>query len=483
MPAFDDPRSGSAKSSRRPGLFVALACSWCVLVLALVVALRPEPVKAIRSLADAPTPTPLPGTGSILGTNWEDSNGNGLADPGEPPLAGVGITAENQETRIKTTAISGADGKYLIAGLTPGLYAITAAPPVVYVLTTQGSYEISLDAGLVFTLNFGAKQPPTPTPLPTSPPLLDTSNAEKLVCGGVYSGGTQAMANNVSHYGCKPWWDESGKEVAYRLELNSTQPVTVTLLNSTADIDLFLLRNADPDSCVAGGDSFVSYNAAPGVYFLSVDGYQGNQGNYAFRVDCPAEVQATPTPTFTPSSTPTATQTSAPTPILTPSPGLPVKKVYLPLVFRQTSGSGSIPVTFTLQNGLDGYAGTTDTTLNSGEPTTAYGNADELEIWYPRQSLGTQKAPVLRFDLSLLPAAADVQNATLRLYVARAREYDIRAEVLGLLRPWDEATASWQLAATGQPWAQPGDIRGGPRSRELGQQPTTAHRRVSLVRV
>ena len=455
MPAFDDPRSGSAKSSRKRALFCTLACSWCVLVLALVVALRPEPVDAIRSLADPPTPTPLPGTGSVLGTNWDDKNGNGLADPGEPPLASVLVTAENKGTGSKTTTTSGADGKYLIAGLTPGLYAITATPPGAYVLTTPASHEITLGADLVYTFNFGAQQPPTPTPSPTSPPLLDTSNAENLVCGGVYSGGTEAMANNVSHYGCKPWWDESGKEVAYRLQLNSSQPVTVTLLNATADLDLFLLRNAYPDSCVAWGDSFVSYSAEPGAYFLSIDGYQGAQGNYTFRVDCTAEVQSTPTPTFTPSATPTATQTGTPTPTLSPSPGLPVKGVYLPLVIRQASGS--IPVTFTLQDGLDGYGGTTDTTLNSSEPTMPQGDDEILALFYSRKDqASTQKGPVLRFDLALLPPAAVVQNARLRLYAASTPLYDVRAQVQGLLRPWDEASATWQLATANQHWAQPG---------------------------
>ena len=68
-----------------------------------------------------------------------------------------------------------------------------------------------------------SQDPPTPTSSPTPPPLLDTSNATNLVCGGVYSGATQTLTNNVSLYGCKPWWDESGKEAVYRLQLNASQ--------------------------------------------------------------------------------------------------------------------------------------------------------------------------------------------------------------------------------------------------------------------
>ncbi len=294
---------------------------------------------------------------------------------------------------------------------------------------------------------------PTPTFTPTPSGLLDISRAEELVCGGVYSGNTEAFVNNVSSYGCKPWWDESGKEAVYQLRLSASQPVSVTFLSSSPDLDLFLLRDASPDSCVAAGDNYLSYDAASGTYYLSVDGYQGAQGSYRFRVQCPLEVQATQTPTFTPSPTPTATQPGTPTPTSTAAP---LTRVYLPLVLRSISGSWSIPVTFTLQDGQDGYAGTTDTTLNSLSPTTTYGTVQELEIAYAQMASGTQKAPVLRFDLGMLPAAARVEGATLRLYAARARQYDIRADVQGLSRSWDEDTADWLLAAADKPWALPG---------------------------
>ncbi len=387
---------------------------------------------------------------------WDDRDGDGTLDAGEPGLPGVTVTARNLDNDTTASVVTGPDGRYRIVGLAPAFYRVSPAPPAGYVLTTKASFDVGMAAGVVFTFNFGTWQPPTPTPSPTPPPLLDTSNAQDLVCGGVYSGNTAAFANNVSRYACKPWWDESGREAVYRLQLSAGQPVTVTLLNASADLDVFLLRYAFPDSCAAGGDNYLTHNAEAGAYYLSVDGYQGAQGSYQFRVDCPAEVQATETPTLTPSPTPTATQTGTPTPTSTPGPTGQAQRVYLPLVVRKTSDPGSIPVTFTLQDGLNGYAGTTDTTLNSWYPAQTFGSADELELWYARKDISTQKAPVVRFDLSLLPSAATVQKATLRLYAARAQEYDIRTEVQGLLRPWDETTATWVLAATGQPWAQPG---------------------------
>lgn len=296
----------------------------------------------------------------------------------------------------------------------------------------------------------------TSTPTATPEPILDISNAQRLVCGGVYTGDTFSAVNNVSAYGCRPYWDESGPEVVYRLELESSQPVTVTLLNASADLDLFLLRFAYPNSCLTAGDNYLPYGGQPGVYFLSVDGYKGAAGSYAFRVDCPLDPQATATPTFTPSPTPTATATGIPTATATGSPPPVQQRVYLPLVLRPAPGVTGPTITLTLQDGLNSYAGTTDTTLDSWEPQVAQGDDNRLRLFYSKPKLTTQMAPVVRFDLSLLPTSAQVQAATLRLYVPSTPQYDIRARVAGLLRGWDEATATWELAAAGQPWSTPG---------------------------
>lgn len=295
------------------------------------------------------------------------------------------------------------------------------------------------------------------TPTATPPPLLDTSNAERVYCGGVYSGSTEIGANNVSRYDCRPWWDESGKEVVYRLELDTSQPVTVTLLTSTADVDLFLLRYAYPDSCLAAGDTYLGYAARPGTHFLAVDGYRGAAGSYTLRIDCPTGPNATPTPTLTPSPTPTATPRGTATPTATSSPTEPPIPVYLPLVLQATVSTPGFPVTLTLQDGLNGYAGTTDTTLSYWARTENYGADNRLLLFYSRsQDPSTQKAPVLRFDLDLLPAGAQIKAATLRLYAPLAPSRDLRARVQGLLRPWDELSATWDAAATGQAWGVPG---------------------------
>lgn len=441
-------------------LLLSAALLACLLML-LSISLPPGTVIAMREPAPLPadepwTPTPLPGTGSLVGRGWVDSDGDGVLDPGELPLAGVTVMTTNSDTGAASSATSGVDGTYRIVGLAPALYRVVAAPPTGYELTTSSVYDVLAASGATLVLDFGARVPPTLTPSPTPPPVLDVDGAETLTCGGIYAGDTQTGKNNVSSYACRSWWDESGKEKVYRLELSARQPVTVTLLNASTDLDLFLLRYALPESCVAAGDNYVTYAAESGPYFLSIDGYRGTSGSYVFRVDCPTDTQATATPTFTPSATPTPTPTGKPAPTLTATPMQEPRLLFLPMVLAPSS-EPPLPVTFVLQDGLNGYVGTTDTTLNSWDPANPYGSSKVLSIFYARPpQISSQMETALRFDLSLLPRNATVEKALLRLYVPATPLYDIRAQVAGLLRPWEEQTATWEEASPNQPWAIPG---------------------------
>ena len=70
----------------------------------------------------------------------------------------------------------------------------------------------------------------------------------------------------------------------------------------------------------------------------------------------------------------------------------------------------------------------------------------------------THMAPVLRFDVTSIPAQAQLTSARLELYLAESgsANSDMRAEVYRLLRGWNETTATWNRPATGQTWAQAG---------------------------
>ncbi len=466
MPAVPLVQPNSARASRLSRLL-----RWFSPVLALLLALGTlgawhdlgaradiPPTKANGLPQQVPTPTLVPGTGAIVGLAWQDLNSNGLREANEPPLAGMLLSLAQPNGTIVATALTGDDGRYRLANLEPGLYQLTATPPAGYRLTTLDQYTLYVSAGNILSIDFGAQFIPTPTPTATPVPRLDTGNAIFAWCGSVVHGTTRGMANNVSSYACRPHWPETGPEVVYRVELNRTQFFSAALMTATADLDLFLLRTAFPDSCVAAGDNNLSFQASAGLYYLVVDGYDGAEGDFVLKIECPLEVQATATPTYTPSPTPTVTPTFTPGPTATPTATPVPRRLYLPLVVRAPSTVVGPPSVVVFQQGLQGYNGVVDTTLSAWQPDAVLNESPRLSLRYNQQTAETtHMAPLLRFDLSLLPADAQVVSATLMLYVIELeRPEDIRGEVYGLLVPWRDEAANWYQRDVGLPWNRPG---------------------------
>ncbi|PKQ28285.1 MAG: hypothetical protein CVT63_03565 [Candidatus Anoxymicrobium japonicum] len=401
------------------------------------------------------TPTLAPNTGAIAGYAWQDSNANSFHDPGETLLAGMQLTL-SQGGQVLFTATTGPDGEYRFASLGQGVYTLVATPPTGYQLTTDASYNVFVTAGAVLQLNFGARFVPTPTPTATPIPTLDIDHAPFASCGGVVLADTAAGHNDVRRYACRPEWNESGPELVYRIELGRGQLLTAVLLNATADLDLFLLPSAYPETCLVAGDNYISFNVQPGIFFLAVDGYQGASGTFTLRLECPYATQATITPTPTPSATPTATATFTPGPTPSVTPTRPVDFSYLPLAYRSYPLATAEPVTLTFQQDLDGYTGTADTMISVWETGRNFGDSDRLRLRYVRSPEGTDMAPLLRFNLALLPTEATIVEAKLKLYLVAAPKHDLRGQVHGLLHDWDEYTATWLQAAHGVPWAMEG---------------------------
>ncbi len=110
-------------------------------------------------------------------------------------------------------------------------------------------------------------------------------------------------------------------------------------------------------------------------------------------------------------------------------------------------------VTFTFQQGLEGYSGTVDTYLNAVVPNWPQHTDDADRLWLSPEV----KHSLIRFDLSSLPPGSQVLLATLSLY-----SYDapigtvLDADVYQVLRPWTDTQATWNRAQIGQDWEVPG---------------------------
>ncbi|RMD75926.1 MAG: calcium-binding protein, partial [Chloroflexi bacterium] len=99
---------------------------------------------------------------------WEDVNGNGVQDAGEPGIDGVtvtlnGTTGAGVTVNLTTTTSSG--GVYRFDNLQPGTYTITVTPPTGYVITaanrgsddnTDSDIDPVTGATTTFSLTSGA---------------------------------------------------------------------------------------------------------------------------------------------------------------------------------------------------------------------------------------------------------------------------------------------------------------------------------------
>jgi PKD repeat protein len=105
----------------------------------------------------------------------------------------------------------------------------------------------------------------------------------------------------------------------------------------------------------------------------------------------------------------------------------------------------------TLQEGLNSYVGTTDTSGNSDQPGAGYGSHAEIAIGYDNDRFMN----LIRFKIFVseggpVPDGATITSATLSLQKTSGQDGVVEAK--RLLRDWHETQATWTNAATGTPW-------------------------------
>ncbi len=68
---------------------------------------------------------------------WEDLNGNGTQDAGEPGLAGVTVNLLASDGTLVASTVTGSDGTYRFDDLRPGLYRVEIETPAGYLVSRQ----------------------------------------------------------------------------------------------------------------------------------------------------------------------------------------------------------------------------------------------------------------------------------------------------------------------------------------------------------
>lgn len=146
------------------------------------------------------------------------------------------------------------------------------------------------------------------TSLPLAPGYLDCTGpyTETVNCGDTVNGDTTGAPSWGSIYPCWSSYNMSGPEKVHVLTLSGPANITATLTAGDTNLDVLILSDCDTNACVVADDTSAVYNnAAPGTYYILVDGRDGYAGTYTLTINC--ELLPTPTPTVTPTPPPVPT--------------------------------------------------------------------------------------------------------------------------------------------------------------------------------
>jgi hypothetical protein len=118
---------------------------------------------------------------------------------------------------------------------------------------------------------------------------------------------------------------------------------------------------------------------------------------------------------------------------------------------HETSSSGN---TVSFQDGVSpspSYAGTRDTYISQGSPTSNFGASTTIKV---NGAAGNDLSGLVKWDISSIAAGNVVQTVTITFNVTNksANSY----QVYELKRPWVENQATWNVYATGSNWSVPG---------------------------
>jgi protocatechuate 3,4-dioxygenase beta subunit len=102
--------------------------------------------------------------GAIGDRVFNDLNGNGVQDPGEPNLPGVTVTLNGIDANgntVNLTTTTDANGNYQFANILAGNYTVTVTPPATFNATTPNPQNVTLAPGqTIDTVDFGLRQTP-----------------------------------------------------------------------------------------------------------------------------------------------------------------------------------------------------------------------------------------------------------------------------------------------------------------------------------
>lgn len=90
-----------------------------------------------------------------------------------------------------------------------------------------------------------------------------------------------------------------------------------------------------------------------------------------------------------------------------------------------------------------------DARIRSGYPNTNYGSEHTLQLAYSEIDVPLEDVILVRFDLSTLPPAAQIDSASLELYLIGSQGHTPhQIGAYRLTSPWSESTVTWNTYIT-----------------------------------
>lgn len=167
-------------------------CSFLWIGQEMLIAIEEEPtITPTSEIPAEPTATPFKGSGTICIFLFNDENGNALAEEIELPVAGGAVSLTDRLSTVNQTGTTDDTGESLcFVDIPEGDYNISVAIPEGYNPTTVMNYALTLNAGQVSTIDFGAQPGSGLQPVfgeeSSSPLLLVLGIFFVLVGGGLW---------------------------------------------------------------------------------------------------------------------------------------------------------------------------------------------------------------------------------------------------------------------------------------------------------
>ena len=253
---------------------------------------------------------PIPGTLEVF--KFEDRNGNGVQDAGEPPLAGVTINASSPCGQF-VTGTTGADGYLRRTNRCVGVWIVSEDPPVHYVATTPPLASTIVTSGSTATVRFGNRGLGS-----LAAHVFHDANLDGLQDPGEADLGGRSL-----------WWQNEYTETD-----TGTTDLSGDVLWGDVAAGQYSVYLSTPLGCLvttpapavitvlAGATAQVEVGVRCDVYLPLLLRRHPAPTPTPTPTVTPTPT-LTPTPTSTPTNTPTPTRTPTPTPTATPLPTVP----------------------------------------------------------------------------------------------------------------------------------------------------------------